>query len=105
MSDTVDEHLERALASLAEVSTRQLHATAEALERGRNGLRPSTSVFRDVAYSRELGSRPTLADFHLRQAVKRGGDELAEQVAGAEAPFWRHVHDALHAYRDDLEDD
>jgi hypothetical protein len=95
VSDAVDEHLERALASLADVSTRQLHATAEALERPRNGLHPFTSVFRDVAYSRELGSRPTLADFHLRQAVERGGDELAERIAGAEAPFWRHVRNAV----------
>jgi hypothetical protein len=95
MSDAVDEHLERALASLADVSTRQLHATAEALERSRNGLRAFGGVFRDVATSREVGSGPTLADFHLRQAVKRGGDELAERLAGAEAPFWRHVRDAV----------
>jgi hypothetical protein len=72
MSDTVDEHLERALASLAEVSTRQLHATAEALERGRNGLRAFASAFRDVAHSSELGAGPKLADFHLRQAVEHG---------------------------------
>jgi hypothetical protein len=31
MSDAVDEHVAKALASLADVSTRQLHATAEAL--------------------------------------------------------------------------
>jgi hypothetical protein len=72
MSDTVDEHLERALASLADVSTRQLHATAEALERGRNGLRAFASAFRDVAHSSELGAGPKLADFHLRQAVEHG---------------------------------
>jgi hypothetical protein len=101
VSDTVDEHLKRALASLADVGLRQLHATADALEQPRNGLHPFTSVFRDVAYSRELGSRPTLADFHLRQAVKRGGDELAEQIAGAEAPFWRHVRDAVSLVSED----
>jgi hypothetical protein len=95
VSDAVDEHVAKALASLADVSTRELHATTEALERRRNGLRDFVSVFRDVAYSRELGSAPKLADFHLRQAVEYGGDELAEQIAGAEAPFWRHVRDAL----------
>jgi integrase len=69
MSDTVDEHLERALASLAEVSTRQLHATAEALERGRNGLRAFASAFRDVAHSSELGAGPTLDEI---EALRRG---------------------------------
>jgi hypothetical protein len=97
LSDTFDEHLAQALASLADVGTRQLHATAEALERRRNGLPDFVSVFRDVAYSRELGSAPKLADFHLRQAVKYGGDELTERIADAEAPFWWHVREALRA--------
>jgi len=95
VSDAVDEHIAKALASLADVSTRQLHATAEALGRRRNGLRGFASVFRDVAYSRELGSAPKLAAFHLRQAVEYGGDELAEQIADAEAPFWAHVRGAI----------
>jgi hypothetical protein len=30
-----------------------------------------------------------------RRAVERGGDELAGRIAGAEAPFWAHVRDAL----------
>jgi hypothetical protein len=82
MSDAVDKHVAKALASLDDVSLRQLHATAEALGRRRNGLRDFAGVFRDVAYSRELGSAPKLADFHLRQAVEYGGDELAEQNRG-----------------------
>jgi hypothetical protein len=97
MSDAVDEHVAQALAALDDVSTRQLHATAEALGRRRNGLRHFVSVFRDVAYSRELGSAPRLADFHLRQAVEYGGDELTERIADAEAPFWWHVREALRA--------
>jgi hypothetical protein len=97
MSDAVDKHVAEALASLDDVSLRQLHATAEALGRRRNGLRDFAGVFRDVAYSRELGSPPKLADFHLRQAIEHGGDELAEQIAGAEAPFWRHVREGLRA--------
>jgi hypothetical protein len=36
-----------------------------------------------------------LAHLHIRQAIEPGGDELAEQIADAEAPFWRHVRDAL----------
>jgi hypothetical protein len=95
MSDAVDEHVAKALASLAGVSARQLHATAEALGRRRNGLRDFVSVFRDVAYSRELGSAPKLAAFHLRLAVEYPDDELAERIADAEAPFWRYVRDAL----------
>jgi hypothetical protein len=47
------------------------------------------------SYARKDGSDPFLADFHLRQAVEYGGDELAEQIAGAEAPFWGHVRDAI----------
>jgi hypothetical protein len=39
----------------------------------------------------ELASSPTLARFHLRQAVERGGDELAAQIEDAQAPFWHHV--------------
>jgi DNA topoisomerase IB len=95
VSDAVDEHLAKALASLADVSARQLHATAEALERRRSGLRDFVSVFRDVAYSREFGSDLKHAAFHLRQAVENGGDELAERIADAEAPFWRHVRNAV----------
>ena len=95
MSDAVDKNVAKALDSLADVSARQLHATAEALERRRDGLREFSAVFRDVAYSREDGSAPKLADFHLRQAVEHGGDELSNQIAGAEAPFWGHVRDAL----------
>jgi hypothetical protein len=103
MSDAVDEHVAKALASLADVSARQLHATAEALERRRNGLRDFVSVFRDVAYSRELGSAPRLADFHLRQALEYGGDELADRIADAEAPFWGHVHEAVLAKQGELD--
>jgi hypothetical protein len=95
MSDAVDTHVAKALASLADLSARELHATAEALERRRDCLGGFSSVFRDVAYSRKDGSDPHLADFHLRQAVERGGDKLGEQIAEAEAPFWGHVRDAI----------
>jgi hypothetical protein len=50
-------------------------------------VRDFASVFREVAYARENDSTPRLADFHLRQAVERGGDELAGRIAGAQALF------------------
>jgi hypothetical protein len=95
VSETVDEHLGRAFASLADVSLRELEATAELLGRRRGVMYGFASVFRGVAYARKDGSDPFLADFHLHQAVEHGGDELAEQIAGAEAPFWGHVRDAV----------
>jgi hypothetical protein len=95
VSDTVDKHLAKAFAALADVSVRELEATADALERRRDSLRDFASIFRNVADARQGGWSPSLARFHLGEAVSRGGDELAEQTAGAEAPFWRHVRDAL----------
>jgi hypothetical protein len=95
VSDSGDEHVAKALASLADVSARQLDATAEALGRRRDCLGGFSSVFRDVAYSRKDGSDPHLAAFHLRQAVERGGDDLAGRIKDAEAPFWRYVREAL----------
>ena len=52
MSDAVDEHLDKAFASLDEIPSRELHATAEALERRRDGLRKYASIFRNVADAR-----------------------------------------------------
>jgi hypothetical protein len=69
---------------------------AEALGRRRDdALGGFSSVFSSVASSREFGSDLDLARFHLRQAVEYGGDELAEQIADAEALFWGHVRDAV----------
>jgi hypothetical protein len=48
--------------------------------------------------TRKDGPDPHLADFHLRQAEERGGDELAERIADAVAPFWGRVHEALRAH-------
>ena len=97
MSDTVAEHVDRALASLADVPVRELKATAEALERRRDRLGDFAGVFREVAWSRESDSTRRLARFHLRHAVERGGCELSERIGHAEAPFWGHVRDALRA--------
>jgi hypothetical protein len=53
MSDALDEHLDKAFASLDDISVRELEATAEALERPRDVLGRFSSVFRDVAFARE----------------------------------------------------
>jgi hypothetical protein len=101
MSDALDKHLDEAFASLDDLTMRELEATAEALGRRRNGRRDAlgrfSSVFSSVASSREFGSDLDLARFHLRECVSHDGDELAEQIAGAEAPFWGHVREALRA--------
>ena len=49
MSDAVDEHLDEAFASLDDLTVRELQATADALERRRNGLGKFASIFRHVA--------------------------------------------------------
>ena len=49
MSELVDEHLDKAFASLDDLPVRELYATAEALERRRDGLRKFSSIFRNVA--------------------------------------------------------
>lgn len=95
MSDEVDEHLERAFASLDEVSVRELEATAKLLERRRDLLGDFSSVFREVAWARENDSDPHLVRFHVRQSVQRADEDFMKQLAEAEAPFWRHVRDAL----------
>jgi hypothetical protein len=57
-----------------------------------------------LADSREDGSDPELARFHLRDCVSHNGDELVEQIARAEAPFWQHVRDALWAHEKSLQE-
>jgi hypothetical protein len=72
----------------------QRHATSDAIGR-RSPLRDFANIFRNVADARQGGWDSDLPRFHLGQAVERGGDELAGQIADAEAPFWAHVRDAL----------
>ena len=92
-----DRHLAEALASLEAVSVRELEATAEALERRRDGLRGFAGIFRNVAHARVGGWDTDLPRFHLGQAV-RADEEFSEQIEDASAPFWRHVREALRAY-------
>ena len=95
MSDLVDEHLDRAFASLDEVPVRELVATSEALERRKDGLRNFASIFRQVAQAREGGWGTDLPRFHLRENISRADEELTARMADAPAPFWRHVREAL----------
>jgi hypothetical protein len=103
VSDALDKHVANALAALDDVSVRQLHATAEALGRRRNGLRDFAGVFREVAWSRENDSDPHLARFHVREFVSRADDDLVARLEQAEAPFWRHVREAVLASRKEVE--
>jgi hypothetical protein len=98
---TVDEHIAKAFASLADVSVRELEATAEALTSRGHPLHDFAGVFRDVAYSRQDGSDPRLARFHVRQAVDRADDDLLERIADVEAPFWVHVRAAMLARQEE----
>ena len=99
MSDAVDEHLDKAFASLDDIPSRELHATAEALERRRDGLRKYASIFRNVADTRGQSWGTDIPRFHLRENVSRADEKLVEQIADAPAPFWRYVREAIRACR------
>jgi hypothetical protein len=94
MSDAVDKHLDRAFASLDDLTARELEATADAI-RVRSPLHDFAGIFRGVADARQGGWGSDLARFHLGQAVARADDDFAERIAEAEAPFWRKVREAL----------
>jgi hypothetical protein len=98
---TVDEHLDKAFASLDDLSKRELEATADALTSRRHPLHDFASVFSDVAAAREGGWSANLHRYHVRQAVDRADDDLLGRIAEAEAPFWGHVHDAMRASREE----
>jgi hypothetical protein len=101
MSHILERHLDDAFAALNAVSVRELEATAELLERRRDGLGKYASIFRNVAWARQNGSDPQLARFHLRQNVTSPRDDVSEQVADSPAPFWGHVRQAVLACREE----
>jgi hypothetical protein len=101
MSDTVDRHIAKAFASLADLSMRELEATAEALTSRRHPLHDFAGVFREVAWSRENNSEPSIARYHVREYVDRADENFLERIAGAEAPFWAHVRDAVLARQEE----
>jgi hypothetical protein len=67
VSDAIDKHIPKAFASLDDLSKRQLEATADVLGHRRQPLHDFVGVFREVAWSRENGSDPHLARFHVIQ--------------------------------------
>jgi hypothetical protein len=102
VSDAIDKHIANAFASLADVPKRELEATAEALHR-RHSLHDFAGVFREIAFTRDTGSDPHLARFHVREFVSRADDELAARLEEAEAPFWGHVRKAILACREEVD--
>jgi hypothetical protein len=105
MSDAVDRHIAKAFASLADVSVRELQATAEALSSRRHPLHDFASVFREVAWMRESDSEPRIARYHVREYVNCADDALLERIADAQVPFWGHVRDAVLTYREEREEE
>ena len=92
---SIDDHLDKAIASLDDLTVRELEATSEALERRKDGLEKFASIFRQVAHAREGGWSTDLPRFHLRDYVSRADEEFAAQIEDAPAPFWQHVREAL----------
>jgi hypothetical protein len=86
--------VEKALATLEDLSARELEVTGEKLARRRDGLRGFGLVFGDVARKRRGGPADN-ARFQLETAIARVDERLAEQIEDAEAPFWAHVREAL----------
>ena len=88
MSDPVDEHLNKAIASLGDLTVRELHATAEALASAGIPCTPSAASFA-TSPTRAAKAGARNPRFHLRENVSRADEELAAQIADAPAPFWR----------------
>ena len=91
----VDEHLDKAFASLDDLPVRELHGDGRGARAPANALRDFASIFRNVADAREGGWGTDIPRFHLGEAVSRADEEFVEQIANAPAPFWAHVRDAL----------
>jgi hypothetical protein len=92
----VSDALDKALATLEDLSARELEVTGEKLSRRRDGLRNFGLIFGDVARKRRSESwSADNARFQLETAIARVDDRLAEQIEDAEAPFWARVRDAL----------
>ena len=91
----VDKHLEKAFASLDDLSVRELVATAEAIGGRRHALHDFSSIFRNVATARGSGWSTDIARLHIRKSVEGADAELIERIADAEAPFWQPVRSPL----------
>jgi hypothetical protein len=88
-------HLDGAFASLDDLTMRELAATAEALERRRDALGNFSSVFRNVAYSREDDSDLHLARFLFARPSSTAAMSLPNRSPAPRRLFWGHVRDAV----------
>jgi hypothetical protein len=91
----VDEHLDETIASLEDFTVRELEATSEAIGSRRHPLHDFASIFRGVASARDGGWDSSLPRYHLGQAVARADEGFEARIADVQAPFWRHVRDAV----------
>ena len=98
-----DSLVEEALHDLEAVSARELIRSARALEaryeQDAAGMFRFAGVFRDVACSRRRGEDRWLARHQLRAAIFLADESVADRLADAPEPFWRHVRDALRAHQ------
>ena len=91
MSTAYDKHVEQALAALEDLSARELEATAAKLVNRRDGWREFGLFFSALADERRGHRTWGAGDLPLSSV----DDRLRERIKDAEAPFWRHVRDAL----------
>lgn len=91
MSTAFDEYVEKALATLEDLRARELEATAAKLVNRRDGWREFGLFFSALADERR-GQRPWGAG---ELPLSSLDDRLLERIKDAEAPFWRHVRDAV----------
>jgi hypothetical protein len=91
MSTAYDKHVENALATLDGLSARELEATAAKLVNRRDGWREFGLFFSALADERRGQRTWGAGDLPLSSV----DDHLLERIKDAEAPFWRHVRDAL----------
>jgi hypothetical protein len=107
--DEYEVHVDKALEALRAVSYRDLMAASKALERTRFetvDLWRFGSAFSSVADERQDGEEPgSFARMHLRIAVTDAPADLPERLEDAPEPFWRHVRDAVLAYREEREEE
>jgi len=99
---------EAALEDLEAVSSRDLLRTARAIGRQHDsaGLFRFAGALRGVVYDRSDGDYPSaFTRIQIESAVILTGGALADWLAEAPEPFWRHVRDAVLAYRASWEED
>lgn len=92
-----------ALRDLEAVSTRDLIRSARVLEAKYNhdaaGMFRFAQPFRSYAFERREGGDPWLARIELSAAILLADESVAELLADAPEPFWRHVREALSTAR------